>query len=252
MDQQLLQQLMQVFQQGLTLLQQAQQGGGMDMGDGGGNMPPGADDAAMGGGDDDMGGGDDDDMGGGGSLHDRVSRLEDHTGLKKSASGSLSDRVDALESELLGELYEGPMSLRVGQLEKAAGVSASPRSRQTEEIDAPDEIPLDSLIKSAIQQGISEGLSKLAEQQGLPVGNLHSEYPNPASMRKAASGAVSYGTRKASPPSIQSDAELAKAAAAWGLSEDDLDQPMTFGDILQAQYYAAQNGTELPMGDDDD
>lgn len=258
MDQQMIQALMGVFQQGLQILQQAQTGGSAPPGPMGaapgappmGQPPMGSgappmdddadddedmyddDDGDM----DDDAAGDDDGMGGGQSLHDRVSQLEGHTGLKKSARGSLSDRLDALESELLGQEYEGPMVDRVAQLEKAAGISYTS--------DAPDEIPLDSLIKSAIQQGIQRGMAELVANDG--------NIPDVQSMRKSARG-DRYGQRRGQ-RTITTDAELVKAASQFGWDDDELDEPVTLGDALMMQYHAQQGGEPLPYdpGDDDD
>lgn len=265
MDQtQLLQQLTQVFQQGLTLLQSAQQDGGMDMGSGGdmpndapddmpadgdGELPPGGDDMA---GDtpDDMSAGDDG-MGGGDSLHDRVSQLEDHTGLAKSADAtSLRDRVDALEADLLGTVYEGPMVARIGQLEKAAGVGeAKPPAAAAEAADvdeAPDEIPLDLLIKTAVQEGAKQAIEqyKLALQQDLPDTQL----PSPAEMRKSANGERASSGRRAQPSVVQSDEALVKAANQWGMGAD-LDAPVGFGEALQVMYEAQQSGMFIESDD---
>lgn len=262
MDQQMIQALMGVFQQGLQILQQAQTGGSAPPGmmgaapgappmgqpPMGGGVPP-MDDGMDEDDDEDMYDEDDGDMddmddaaaddgmGGGQSLHDRVSQLEGHTGLKKSARGSLGDRLDALESELLGQEYEGPMVDRVAQLEKAAGISYPSD-------DAPDEIPLDSLIKSAIQQGIQKGMAELVANDG--------DIPDVQSMRKSARG-DRYGQRRGQ-RTITTDAELVKAASQFGWADDELDEPVTLGDALMMQYHAQQGGEPLPYdpGDDDD
>lgn len=269
MNPEILNQLMQVFQQGLTLLQQAQQQGGMGgaadtpadpmqpdgaMPD---QMPQGEDDGtadAIPGQMPPDGGGDG--MGDGGSLHDRVAALEDHTGLEKSA-GTLSDRIDRLEEGVLGELYDGPMNLRVGQLEKAAGVtntaaaSASPQGAESATVPSyPEGIQLDALIKSAIEIGVAQGLERAfkqsgdsQEQQGLPALD---------DMRKTAKNQrTSYGQSKAVPTTVVGSGEnLVKAAESWGYGESDLDKPASFGDVLQFQYEASRQGIELP--DDDD
>lgn len=271
MDQQMIQALMGVFQQGLQILQQAQTGGSAPPGPMGaapgappmgqppmgGGAPGGAppmDDGMDDDDDEDMydsdDGGDDmdddaagdDGMGGGASLHDRVSQLEGHTGLKKSARGSLSDRLDALESQLLGQEYEGPMVDRVAQLEKAAGLG------YPGDDGAPDEIPLDSLIKSAIQQGIQKGMAELVQAD---PGN-NDDIPDVRSMRKSAREAR-YGQRRGQ-QTITTDAELVKAASQFGWRDDELDEPVTLGDALMMQYHAQQGGEPLPYdpGDDDD
>lgn len=248
MDQELLQGLTQIFQQGLQLLQQAQQGGGGamspgQMGDddmGGDDEDPSAPPAGMpgggmmGGG---MPGGDDGDgmdpsgMDGGDTLHDRVSALEGHTGLKKAARGSMGDRLDALEDEILGQQYDGPMALRVRQLEKALG--GVPRQQSLADT-APEEIPLDALIKAAVEQAVG----KQGQNGGLP---------SVSSLRKSANQAA-IG-RRSQAPNLQGDAELIKAANQWGMG-DDLDEPVSFGDALMMQYRAATAGIELP--DDED
>lgn len=293
MDPQTIQALMGVFQQGLQILQQAQSGGaapGGAMGDpngappmaGGdpGAAPGGAPGGAMGGGapgappmgagdddegDDDMYGddsgnsggfGDDaaeDGMGTGQSLHDRVSQVERHTGLKKSANGSLSDRITDLEVNILGTEYEGPMVERVGQLEKAAGVSQA-KPKAAAPAAAPDEIPLDTLIKSAIQQGIKEGLAAIAVSANQDEIDPDDVIPDLRSMRKAANsnGQGRYGRRRGSAPISLSDEDLVKSAAQLGWAEDDLDQEFTLGDALQMQYNAQQSGEAIPFADDDD
>lgn len=271
MDQQMIQALMGVFQQGLQLLQQAQTGAAAPPGPMGG--PPGAPSAAGGppgapmDGDDDMYADDDgnpgdmgddaadDGMGTGQSLHDRVSQVERHTGLKKSAdAGTLSDRITDLEVSLLGTEYEGPMVERVRQLEKTAGVGYSTGMRKSAAEspieDAPEEIPLDALIKSAIQQGIQQGMAALiaaGDEGGTD------EIPDLTQMRKAArNGGDHYGRRRGAAPVAQSDADLVKAAAGLGWAADELDQPFSLGDALQMQYNAQQAGEAIPFADDDD
>ncbi|MDA0267539.1 MAG: hypothetical protein O3A14_11410 [Cyanobacteria bacterium] len=250
MDPQFLQQLAQIFQQGLTLTQQAMQqgGGGMmppdgdgDEGPGAGMMPPGA---PGGDGDEDdpngMGAPDGDGMGGDGSLHDRVSALEDHTGLAKTAGerpGTMGDRLDFLEDEILGQQFDGPMLLRVQQLEKALGTVPDLAD------SAPDEIPLEALIKSAAAQAARAAVAEMA-------GNSGGQLPSPQSMRKTA-GRGHIGERKAQQPLIRTDEQLVKAAQTWGLSDGDLDAPVSFGDVLQMQYEANKAGVAFPLDDDD-
>ena len=161
----------------------------------------------------------------GGSLHDRVSQLEDHTGLKKSAQGlPMAERIDALERHYLGEEFDGDPHKRVLQLEKAA--------RQDE---APDTIPLDVLIKSAVQEGIRQGLAQ--QQDMLPDLN-----------RQRYQGSQ----RRAQVSTVQSDTDLQKAAQAWGYAGDDLDEPATLGDCLAYQWHVAQGGRALPADAMDD
>ena len=126
---------------------------------------------------------------------------------------------------------------RVAQLEKAAGISYPSD-------DAPDEIPLDSLIKSAIQQGIQKGMAELVANDG--------DIPDVQSMRKSARG-DRYGQRRGQ-RTITTDAELVKAASQFGWADDELDEPVTLGDALMMQYHAQQGGEPLPYdpGDDDD
>ncbi len=242
MDQQLIQQLTQVFQQGLQILQQA---GGM--GNGMGNPDEDADedgtpdemsedeDYGMEEDDEEDDDGADMDKDMGGSLHDRIKTLERHTGLKKSASNlPLLHRIDSLETHWLGTEYEGTPMQRVQQLENVVlGKSASRSAAE----DAPDVIPLDDLIKSAVQQGIRQGL-KQAKQNG-------SDLPAVGEMRKSAQ--QTYGNRKARSPKVQSDEDLVKSAQAWGYDEADLDQPVGLGDVLMAQYFTSQNGSNLPI-----
>lgn len=270
MDPQVTQQLTQLVQQMLQVLQSAG-GGAPPMDDGGmdDDMTPPPDAAPM---DKDMMSGgaapmmdddDDDDMGGdmmgGASLHDRVQRLESHTGLKKSAQSTpISDRVDALERHWLGEEYDGPMVARVQQLEKAAGVlnkSATTAPRQSTpkpepEDEAPDVIPLDSLIKAAI----AEGVKAAVQQTPQPAPKTEPEdddLPSISEMRKAA-GRVSYGQRKRQRNTVETDAQLQKTAEEWGYSDSDLDKPVGFADLLMAQYVGLKNGSPILIGGDDD
>lgn len=267
MDQTVISQLLAQLAQMQTVLQQAMGAPG--------SAPGGAPPAAGGppggpmddGGDDDMYGDDqgnpgdmgddaaDDGMGDGASLHDRVSQLEGHTGLKKSASESLSlgDRITDLEIGLLGTEYEGPMVERVRQLEKTAGgrFSTGMRKSAAEAAmdESPEEIPLDALIKSAIQQGIQQGLAAL----GQAGGGGNGEIPDLTQMRKAArNGSDRFGQRRGNAATALSDADLVKSAAQLGWSENDLDQEFSLGDALQMQYNAQQAGEAIPFADDDD
>lgn len=264
MDPQTIQALMGVFQQGLQILQTAQSGaagappvangapGAMPMANGGGGMPEpdgdededlyddddedneDEDDAQPGMNDDDQ------DGMGAASLHDRVSQLENHTGLKKSASGGLLDKVAALEEAILGTEYEGPLVARVGQLEKAAGVQPEP--------EAPQEIALDDLIKSAIQEGIRQYAAAAKDDE-----DDEDLIPDLKIMRKAARDGR-YGKRRSSAPEVATDEDLVKSAANFGWREDSLDQPVSFGDALLLQFHAQQAGEALPFdaADDDD
>jgi hypothetical protein len=271
-DPQVIQQLTQVFQQGLTILQAAggaatdptadpmadPMGGGMPaMGDA--SADDGTDDMDMMGGDDMGMGGDDMGMGGDdGNLHDRVSQLEDHTGLKKSASAPIVVRLDNLEEHWLGETYEGSAVQRVAQLENVAGLrKAANQTRrtkqtrtpanQTRQDDAPDVIPLDSLIKAAI----TEGIAQVMKQQAPAAED--DELPSVESLRKSGRRNQPVVTqRRGVPHAIQSDAALTKAAQAFGYSdEDDLDQPAGLGDYLLMQYHASRSGSPVFTGDDD-
>lgn len=258
-----------VFQQGLQILQTAQSGaagappmangapggapGAMPMANGAGAMPePDGDedddlydedeDGAEEDGPEGPGMTDDDGDGmGASSLHDRVSQLENHTGLKKSAGGGLLDKVAALELEILGTEYEGPLMARVGQLEKAAGVRPEP--------EAPQEIALDELIKSAIQEGIKQ----YASARPAADDDEDDIIPDLSAMRKAARDGR-FGKRRGRAPEVATDEDLVKSAANFGWREDSLDQPVSFGDALLLQFHAQQAGEALPFDatDDDD
>ncbi|HEY9752448.1 MAG TPA: hypothetical protein V6C46_05830 [Coleofasciculaceae cyanobacterium] len=254
MDQQLIQQLMQIFQQGLQVLQSA--GGAQDQGMDDGDMDYGGDDDDM---DEDnsppMGGDDDDDMDYGDdddepmparkTLNERVKMLENHTGLmKKSAGATLATRLDDLEDAILGEQYDGSPLLRVRQLEKAAGLYKS-ASHPAKSDDAPDVIDLGDLIKSAIHQGIQEGLAK-SETTVSPEGR-----PSPGDMRKAARNGAHYGSRKAQRTTVSTDEDLSKAAQRFGYSEDELDKPVGLGDLLLMEWTANKAGQSV-FNDDDE
>jgi hypothetical protein len=264
MDPQTLQALMGVFQQGLQILQSAQAGAGAPPTAGApaaNGAPPMAAGAppAMDPDDEDMMEEDDEDMDapeamdaddeddmddsgmGGSSLHDRVSQLENHTGLKKSArGGSLLDAVAALEETILGTEYEGPLVDRVNQLEKAAGIS------QRAQDQAPDEIPLENLIKSAIESGIQQAMATRDPEDNEDPDAI----PDLRQMRKAAKG-QRYGSRKGVAGAIVSDEDLVKSAASLGWDGDDLDRPVSFGDALLLQYHSQQAGEPLPFSADE-
>lgn len=266
MDPQLIQQLSQIFQQGLQVLQQAGASAGApaadpaagapDMGgdDDMGGMPADASAGAPGmGDDDDMGG--DDGMGGGASLHDRISQLESHTGLKKSASSApIVDRLDMLEEHWLGEAYEGSALDRVTQLEgvvlkKSATRNTRKQSRTQQPAtpavdDAPDVIPLDTLIKTAISEGVQQVLGQMQQTSS-------NDLPSITNMRKdAATSRPAYNQRRSvASNQTQSDADLTKAAQSWGYDEEDLDKPVSLGDALMLQYHATKSGASF--GSDD-
>ena len=261
MDKELLQQLSQVFQQGLKILQNAGAAGGDDDEDDedldtGADMDDDEDEDDEGG--FDMDGGDDDDdededddaddeddeddadedddmedddEGGDmpDNLHDRISKLEQHTGLKKFAKSGdmpLVLRLDNLEEHYLGETYEGTPYERTSQLEGYTGTGLAKSA-------SPNVIPLDSLIKSAIGAGSASD----------------DDYPSPASLRKSA---VRYGTSRRSTHAIASDDDLTKAAESWGYDEDELDEPIGLADLLRAQIHAKDHMADfLPMADDD-
>ncbi|MCD8487880.1 MAG: hypothetical protein LRZ84_14380 [Desertifilum sp.] len=203
-----------------------------------GGMPPQTDDGGMGqppdGEADGAPMGDDPGMppdasGGGGTLHDRVSSLESHTGLKKATGTPLILRIESLEEHWLGETYMGKAEERVSQLENVLNLTKSavqqestPESQMRAEIDA---------LKQQIQQ-----LTKSAS--GLPsVADLRSVTPTI--------------NQKRSQSTATDDADLIKAAESWGYSPDELDEPFTLGDLLLAQFHANKHG--LPVfGDDDD
>lgn len=185
-------------------------------------------------------------------LDKRVANLEAHMGLKKSANTSLIQRIDNLENFLLGEEFQGPIVARVQQLEKSAGISPARATKKTTAAadEAPDVIPLDALIKSAVQQGIKAGL-QAQEQQRLATPQQADELPDPKTMRKSArQQSAVYGQRRASAHTVVTDADLAKAA---GYNESELDEPVGFGDFLMAQYRMSQSGSGMiSFGDDED
>lgn len=276
MNDQLIQQLTQAVQNMLQILQTASGASsgsvpptspdptGYDDGDDG--MPSGGGAGAMG--DDDSDFGDDDDSapppskpadatnasggdsggaGGAGSLHDRISSLERHTGLKKSAQRmSFSDRLEALEEEILGEAYEGPSVARVEQLEKALGHAAQ-AAEPAEDDSAPDVIDLGALIKTAIASAKEEFVAELDQRLDSRLGksaNVNSQHDLPDVDQ------LRVGRRKAVRPAIAGDEELIKSAQTWGL-DGNLDETVSFGEILQLQYQA-QVGGYLDDEDDSD
>lgn len=177
-------------------------------------------------------------MGGGGSsLHDRISALESHTGLKKSASNlPLVQRVDVLEDYHLGEQYEGSVLERVGQLEGIVlGKSASVDDA------APEEIALDDLIKAAVAEGSAKAVKLALQELGLNKSAGRSrELPDLQTMRKAAkTGNPTYGRRR-SQATEMTDVQLQKSAQRWGMDGEDLDDPLTLGDSLMALFNAGR------------
>lgn len=147
--------------------------------------------------------GDDDGMATG-NLHDRVSQLESHTGLKKSASSglNLNGRLEMLERIHLGTPYEGEDADRVAQLEeRVLGKSAAN--------DAPEVIDFKSLIKAAVEEGRKFGRAEAM-----------AERPAPGQLR-------SVGKKKA-------QASLQKSAVG---DDDTIDlAELGFGGSLQALY----------------
>jgi len=262
MDPNLIKQLMQSLQSALQILQTAQQSSTGDnladgTGDDDGDMP----DPDMMGGD---GGGDDDDStdpsaagadpaadpsadpSSGGNLHDRLSKLEHHTGLKKSARGSFSERLDLLEEDLLGELFDGPTIDRVRQLEKAAGVIETDAVEEVEEPqeadEAPETIDLGNLIKAAIAE-VKDDFVAIVDQKLAALNIDDEELPDSEVMRKAAKSAQ-FGKRKSRPQAIGSDDDLSKSIMqTW--ADEDLDQPATFGDALMVMTRADRSGYSL-------
>lgn len=173
------------------------------------------------------------------SLHDRLSKLEQHTGLKKAASTTpIVKRVDRLENEVLGEEYEGSVRDRVAQLETVTLGKAAKSSKKKRD-EAPDVIPLDDLIKTAVATGIEQGL-KQRRNQGQRKSNKKSNLTSIQELRKNAnvSGGVQYGRRKSQPVANSSDEALTKTAQAWGVDSSDLDAPVSFGEALMTLYQA--------------
>ena len=180
---------------------------------------------------------------GGGNLSDRVSQLEEHTGLQKSADAvGLLARITRLEESLLGVEYEGSAVDRVDQLAKSLGiykkqVSTANPSPSALEDDAPEEIPLDVLLKTAIRSELAN-LQKSSD--GLPdVNTLRQTQP-----------IIERQTARREPTTLQTDAALVKSAKQFGWEEDDLDQEITFGDVLLLQHRAQQNDSSLFSDDD--
>ncbi|MGL5062221.1 MAG: hypothetical protein ACRC62_19775 [Microcoleus sp.] len=139
-----------------------------------------------------------------GNLHDRISQLESHTGLKKSASSglNLNGRLELLERIHLGTPYEGETVDRVAQLEeKVLGKSAANA--------APEVIDFKSLIKAAVEEGRKAGRAEAM-----------AERPAPGQLR-------SVGKKKA-------QASLQKSAVD---DDDAIDlAELGFGGSLQALY----------------
>jgi len=250
MDPQIAQQLQQALQQ-LTMLVQQAAGGGGDPG-----MDPGmaGDDPNM---DPNMAGGDpgmdpdmdpnmDPDMDKGMNLHDRLSNLEAHTGLRKAASVPITAFLDNLESQYLGQEFEGPIPARVGQLETALGIDLSKSAAITDD-DAPQEIALDSLIKTAMQGAIAPLVQRMDRLEGQGDGE---GIPSVGSLRKAArAGGVSVGRRRSGATTVQNDDDLTKAAQDWGL-DGELDEKVTWGEALSLLYQGQKSGL-LSTADDD-
>ncbi len=165
--------------------------------------------------------GDDDGMATG-NLHDRVSQLESHTGLKKSASSGLdlNARLEMLERIHLGTPYTGENDDRVAQLEgKVLGKSAA--------ADEPDVIDFKSLIKAAVEEGRKAGRAEAMAQRPA-VGQLRA-----------------VGKKKA-------QASLQKSAAS---DDDTIDlAELGFGGSLQALYVmnGVSGGRGMSVGSYDD
>lgn len=180
---------------------------------------------------------------GAGSLHDRISNLETHTGLKKSASNAtLADRLDALEEDLLGGAFDGPTVARVEQLEKAVRGSVAIVPEVVEEPEAPESIDLGELIKTAIAEVEAKFSAKLDDRLGKSA-----EIPSVESLR----GTPRVGARRSTATAIDGDAALVKSAQNWGM-DADLDAPVSFGDLLRLQYQAQIGGllTDEDEGDE--
>ncbi|MBT9316303.1 hypothetical protein [Leptothoe spongobia] len=184
------------------------------------------------------------DAAGGDNLHDRVSQLEEHTGLQKSAGAGLLTRITKLEEALLGVEYQGAAVDRVDQLAKSLGIvtpQQQPVSTASSGVsdDAPEEIPLESLIKAAIRSELSTHLQKSSEATLPDVSDLRQAQP-----------VIQRQPARREPTTLQTDDALMKSAAQFGWEESDLDEEVTFGDVLQLQYNAQQGGSTLFSDDD--
>ncbi len=184
------------------------------------------------------------------SLHNRLSKLERHTGLKKAASNTpIVKRIDRLENEVLGEEYEGSARDRVEQLESVTLGKAAKSSQKKRRDEAPDVIPLDALIKTAVATGIEKGLRQQNQRK-----KKKSSLTPIQEMRKNAGNGIRYGSRKGQPVANSSDEALTKTAQNWGVDGSDLDAPVGFGDALMTLYQAnksAGHGSfNLPEAED--
>jgi hypothetical protein len=187
-----------------------------------------ATDPAMAGGDPSMGG-----MPAAG-LDDRVSQLESHTGLKKSAIAGLSieDRLDQLEAIHLGEEYTGELIERVEQLEGVPKLAkALAKSAATE---APDQIDIAALLDAAVQRGRDSVLAELRKTSNTATKAKTEVAPELGELR-------SVGIRRA-----QSPQKLLEKSANDELAE------VGFGGALQGLYFMSQNGLSTYSDDDED
>lgn len=167
-----------------------------------------------------------DDGGMTGNLDDRVAQLEQHTGLKKSATVhlTLDERLDQLEEIHLGQAYEGPDLDRIRQLETKAPRLRKALAQQTA-AEAPDQIDLQDLIKAAVAEGVKAGRAQAQQEAGLPnLGTLRN-----------------VSNRRAQATTVRSEDDLRKSVAG---QEDDLDlSEIGFGGALQGLYFMnAANG----------
>lgn len=114
-------------------------------------------------------------------LHDRVEQLENHTGLKKSATASLSlpDRVEQLESIHLKQVFgfdgddagsDEELAARLDQLEAHPPLQKALAKAAT--VEAPEQIDLSAVIEAAVNRGRESVLAELRKspttQDGLP------------------------------------------------------------------------------------
>ena len=196
-------------------------------------------------------------MKGGSNLDNRIAALEQHTGLRKAASGKgavpTADRVAYLEEELLGTEYRGRLVERIEQLEEAAGLQKSAAIASSDEFDdAPDEINLTELLQTAVQAGIEKGMVALNKSANNGSGTVYEELPGVGELRKQAARQKVFNQPKRQRTTIQDDEALTKALERFGWDKEELDKPLTTGEKLWLQYHGLKSGMRISLSDDGD